>query len=170
MHECWVSSAVSDSLTPWTAAHQAPLSMGFLQARVLECVAMPSSRGCSQPRDRTQVSHTAGRFFTIWHEIIANPFKASVLSPLVQVGWVRRVGEKERNRQASSPGFIAYPGFCCLFWLSNHGFCPLPSLPNQKRVSKKEGLAGKIYLVLGCLSGSWHFLGRAGDKSWCLFS
>ena len=27
---------------------------------------MPSSRGCSQPRDRTQVSHIAGGFFTIW--------------------------------------------------------------------------------------------------------
>ena len=27
---------------------------------------MPSSRGCSQPRDRTQVSHTAGGFFTDW--------------------------------------------------------------------------------------------------------
>ena len=37
--------------------------MGILQARILELVAMPSSRGSSQPRDRTQVSHIAGRFF-----------------------------------------------------------------------------------------------------------
>ena len=27
---------------------------------------MPSSRGSSQPRDRTQISHIAGRFFTVW--------------------------------------------------------------------------------------------------------
>ena len=27
---------------------------------------MPSSRGSSKPRDRTQVSRIAGRFFTIW--------------------------------------------------------------------------------------------------------
>ena len=27
---------------------------------------MPSSRGSSQPRDQTQVSHIAGRFFTVW--------------------------------------------------------------------------------------------------------
>ena len=40
--------------------------MGILQASILEWVAMPSSRGSSQPRDRTQVSHTAVRFFTIW--------------------------------------------------------------------------------------------------------
>ena len=32
---------------------QAPLSMGILQARILEWVAMPFSRGSSQPRDQT---------------------------------------------------------------------------------------------------------------------
>ena len=37
---------------------------GILQARILECVAFPLSRRPSQPRDRTQVSHTAGGFFT----------------------------------------------------------------------------------------------------------
>ena len=39
---------------------------GESPGKVLEWVAMPSSRGSSQPRDRTQVSHIAGRFFTIW--------------------------------------------------------------------------------------------------------
>ena len=38
---------------------------GILQARILEQVAMPSSRGSSQPRDRTQVSLIAGRGFTV---------------------------------------------------------------------------------------------------------
>ena len=47
-------------------ACQAPLSMGILQARLLEEVAMPSSRKSSQPRDRSQVSHIEGIFFTIW--------------------------------------------------------------------------------------------------------
>ena len=37
---------------------------GILQARTLEWVAMPSSRGSSRPRDRTCVSCTAGGFFT----------------------------------------------------------------------------------------------------------
>ena len=32
-------------VTPWTVAHQAPLSMGTLQAKVLERVAMPPSPG-----------------------------------------------------------------------------------------------------------------------------
>ena len=52
--------------TSWTIAHQAPLSTGILQARILEWVAVPSSRGSSQPRDQTQVSHIAGRDFTVW--------------------------------------------------------------------------------------------------------
>ena len=39
---------------------------GILQARILEWVAVPFSGGSSQPRDRTQVSCIAGRFFTIW--------------------------------------------------------------------------------------------------------
>ena len=39
---------------------------GILQARILEWVAFSSSRGSSQSRDRTQVSHIAGGFFTSW--------------------------------------------------------------------------------------------------------
>ena len=41
---------------------------GILQARILEWVAFPLSRGSSQPRDQTQVSHIAGQFFTSWRE------------------------------------------------------------------------------------------------------
>ena len=39
---------------------------GILQARILERIVIPFSRGSSQPRDRTQVSCIAGRFFTSW--------------------------------------------------------------------------------------------------------
>ena len=40
-----VDSVMSDSTTPWTVAYQAPLSMGFFQARILEWVAISVSRG-----------------------------------------------------------------------------------------------------------------------------
>ena len=40
--------------------------LGILQARILEWVAFPLSRGSSQSRDGTQVSHNADRFFTSW--------------------------------------------------------------------------------------------------------
>ena len=39
--------------------------MGILQTRIMEWVAMPSSRGSSQPRVQTQVSHIVGGFFTV---------------------------------------------------------------------------------------------------------
>ena len=39
---------------------------GILQARILEWVAFPFSRGSSQPRDQTQVFNIAGGFFTSW--------------------------------------------------------------------------------------------------------
>ena len=38
----------------------------ILQARILEWVAFPLSRGSSQPGDWTQVSFIAGGFFTNW--------------------------------------------------------------------------------------------------------
>ena len=49
-------SPVQLFVTLWIAACQAPLSMGILQARMLEWVAMPSSRGSSWPKDQTFVS------------------------------------------------------------------------------------------------------------------
>ena len=39
---------------------------GILQARILEQVVIPFSRGPSWPRDGTQVSCSAGKFFTVW--------------------------------------------------------------------------------------------------------
>ena len=62
---------------------------GILQASILKWVTIPFSRGSSQPRDQTQVSHTAGRLFTIWatkeaptktqHSQINNFFKNEVI-------------------------------------------------------------------------------------------
>ena len=53
---CLVTQSCSTLCAPWTIACQAPLSMGILQARIVERVAMPSSRESSQPRDWTLVS------------------------------------------------------------------------------------------------------------------
>ena len=51
--------------TPWTSLPGSTVH-GILQAGILEWVAAPFSRGFSQSGDRTQASHIAGRFFTIW--------------------------------------------------------------------------------------------------------
>ena len=39
---------------------------GIFQARILEWVAISFSRGSSQPRDRTRVSHIVDRGFIVW--------------------------------------------------------------------------------------------------------
>ena len=57
--------------------------MGILQARILDGVAMPSSRGSSQPRDQTQVSHIAGRFFyCLSHQPEAQEYWSGVAYPV----------------------------------------------------------------------------------------
>ena len=50
-----------------TLCDQADFTVGgILQARILEWVTFPASRGSSQPRDQTKVSLNAGGFFTSW--------------------------------------------------------------------------------------------------------
>ena len=78
-------SVVSDSLWP-DGARQAPLSMGILQARILEWVATPSSRGSSQPRDRTRVSCIAGRRFNLWAIREAHQYWSGSPSPFLLQG------------------------------------------------------------------------------------
>ena len=74
---------VSDSLQPpWTAAHQVPLSVGILQASILEWVAIPSSRGSSQPRDWAKASCITGGFFTAWAIRRAQEYGVGSLSHL----------------------------------------------------------------------------------------
>ena len=69
---------------------QAPLSIGILQARILECVAMPFSRGSSQSRDRTQVSHMAGGFYLRYCYCLCfrdEETEAQGLSNLTRLSW-----------------------------------------------------------------------------------
>ena len=50
----------------------------ILQARILEWVAIPFSRGSFRPRDRTEVSRTAGRLFTFWASREADRFTTTL--------------------------------------------------------------------------------------------
>ena len=67
---------------------------GILQARILEWVAMPFSRGSSRLRDRTWFSCIAGEFFTVWatreaHSIRGNKHLNNLLESLVMIRNVR---------------------------------------------------------------------------------
>ena len=52
---------------------------GILQARILEWVAMPISRGPSQPKNWTWISHIAGRFFTVYSALKSPAWQADSL-------------------------------------------------------------------------------------------
>ena len=64
-----------DHSPPGSSVHE------ILQARILEWVAMLSSRECPQPRDQTCVSCTAGGFFTHWATWEALDFIENLLKP-----------------------------------------------------------------------------------------
>ena len=60
-------------------AHQCSLPMGFSRQAYWSGLPCPSPGESSQPRDQTQVSHFAGRFFALWatREAHTNPYTAS---------------------------------------------------------------------------------------------
>ena len=107
-------------MTPWTIAHQGPLSMGILQTRILEWVAMPSSRGSSQPRDRTQVSCIAGGFFAIW----ANFRLFCNSTPMVASTYLPHPAPTEPKDPAFLPRLLKRQGVA-----KNAAFQLWPSLP-----------------------------------------
>ena len=58
-------SVVSDSLRAMDCSLPGSSVRGILQARIMEWVTIPFSRGSSQPGDQTWGSCIAGRFFTV---------------------------------------------------------------------------------------------------------
>ena len=103
-------SVVSDSLWP----------QGILQARILEWVAFPFSRGSTQSRDQTQVSHTAGGFFTSRATREAQKQKCSVFTPITSVPHTNRFNKyfwlNIPNLLARQSGKIAQAGFKVLLY------------------------------------------------------
>ena len=61
---CLVAQLCQTLCDPMDCSPPGSSVQGILQAGILEWVAMPSSRGSSQPRDQTQVSHIAHSFLS----------------------------------------------------------------------------------------------------------
>ena len=96
-------SVVSDSETPWTCSSPGSSVRRILQARILEWIAIPFSRESSCPRDWTQVSGIAGRFFTMLKlnmqlfifNYLGFPGGSAVKNPPeMQEMWVQSLGQK----------------------------------------------------------------------------
>ena len=63
--ECEVAQSCPTLCDPMDCSLPGSSGHGILQAGVLEWVVISFSRGSSQPKDRTQVFHIAGKFFTV---------------------------------------------------------------------------------------------------------
>ena len=114
---------------------------GILQARILEWVTFPFSRVYSQPRDRTQVSCIAGRFFTIW--ATGKPESKALVHTICTRCWVWLFSSKLLNPLQHPCEFSAVPGeLWCSDWsdhlVTGHGW----------------GMAGEIHKwgLLGSIS------------------
>ena len=90
---------------------------GIFQARILEWVSVPFSRGSSQPKDQSWVSCIAGRFFTIWdtrevHQLQEtnaaqslgqeDPLEKEMATPLSILAW--------ENLWTEEPGGLQFVG------------------------------------------------------------
>ena len=114
----WLSkshSVVSESLQPHYL-----YSPWILQARILEWVAIPFSRGSSQPRDWTQVSRISSGFFTssATREALQSWLSGSILGTIL---WLVRTAEvKKWNEVAQSCLTLCDPMDCILPGSSVH--------------------------------------------------
>ena len=86
---------------------------GILQARTLEWVAIYFSRGFSRLRDQTQVSCTAGRFFSIW--AIQLGFCLNRKVDLTSWSYWRNVDHQQNKSVFPNRGFLSFL-FCCLIY------------------------------------------------------
>ena len=130
-------------VTPWTVAHQAPLSMGFPR-QILEWVTISFSRGSSWPRDWTWVSCIAGRFFICWatREAISNYYSTNTE---IQT-W-----SNEHTEDFSKPSVTSWSHIDWIFVISFE-VCELLARPGEKLIERNSSLPmGTTWLRLQVL-------------------
>ena len=137
----WKSlSRVGLFVTPWTITVQ-----GILQARILEWVAFPFSRGSSQPSDQTQVSRIAGGFFTSW----ATRVELRPKLRSAQFTW------QERNHWVLLSSSLIYGiRFWCELVISSR-----PMVRVKKKIGKQYSCSG----IKGACTSPWSSQGIAGS-------
>ena len=157
MHTC---VCVQLFTAPWTAARQAPLSVGILQARILEWAAIPFSRGFSQPRDPPWVSCISGRFFT------TEPLQCLLqTSPRIisSATWGQESTRRENNIQKShcyQPYFLFFqilPAHserqCLLNAAPSHSCLPAPVSRDRPLLPIRSALSSSSSLSVSIVFG-----------------
>ena len=110
---------------PHGLAHQTPLTLEFSSQKIQECVPIPFSRRSSQPRDRTLVSCTAGRFFTIWttREALMPSIQFNSILTLLTMRW-HQIAQVKGSLQQDFPPLqrsVRSPDCQSCFWPWGYG-------------------------------------------------
>ena len=123
-----VFSRVQLFMTPWTTAHQAPLSVGFPRARILEWVTILFSGGLPDPGIEPVSPALANRFFTT--EPPGKPQWDS--TQVIRAVESSQEREREASRKTGSPQAKPYP---------NHLLSVLPCRKRAQRLREDTALA-----------------------------
>ena len=122
---------------------------GILQARVLEWVAiLLFSRRSSRPRDQTQISYIAGRFFTVWatRETLVFSAVLQITTDLVCHSF-HVIGVQARLSWVSCLGFHELHWRCqpsCLLWGSGASLKPVQMVGNVQFPTVSRGSQGGV--------------------------
>ena len=141
-----ICAQILSCVRPFATPCQAPLSMGILQARILEWVAMPSSRGSSQPRDWTHVSYVfcTGRWI-LYHWAIWEAHLSTFVLGCLETGPGSASGYHRRWLWSSSMR-SAYGHKLTSLWFITHRLILFHWLPWAYKLAKiifyKHGLWG----------------------------
>ena len=130
-------SCVRFFMTPWTVPRQVPLSMGILQVRILEWVAISFSRGCFPPRDQTHISKVS---------CISVQFSRSVVSNSLQPH-----GPRHTRPPCPSPTPGVYPNSCPLSRRCHPAI--LPSVVPFSSCPQSFPASGSFQMSQLCASG-----------------
>ena len=131
---------------------------GILQGRILEWIAIPFSSGSSLPRDRTQVTCIAGKFYTVWatKENCLQRLQAwccwSLPRAVSDISWRLNIeswsiGEREVNLIRQEPGQDTEESW--LGW--RQGGCSL-----QPASSEGEAIAIEFLVLVYCPASLLH--------------
>ena len=106
-----------------------PSVHGISQARKLEWVSIPFSRGSSQPGILTHVSCITGGFFTIWtiREVLISYYSSLVLSRVIRlsVPWTYFISSWLKDLHTYNYLYLGCPSYRL-----QHGSCPhITSMP-----------------------------------------
>ena len=147
-------------MTPWSVAHQAPLSMRILHVRILEWIVMPSSRALSCPTQGSNpgLLHCRQILYCLSHQG----------SPRME--WVAYPFSRGSSQLRNRTGVSCTAGGFSTSWATRKARLMLPGVNNYYRATRSPGGGNCIPLQYSSLEnsmdvGAWWAIVRRVTKS-----